>query len=59
VDPAAAPDSEGYQASIGDVPTLEAFLARARARSRSVWCEHYTAAAVIAYLRGQLGLPAL
>jgi hypothetical protein len=59
VDPATAPDIEGYQATIGDVPTLGAFLAKARARSRLIWCEHYTAAAVIGYLRQQLGLPPL
>jgi hypothetical protein len=59
VDPATAPDVEGYQASIGDVPTLDGFLAKARSRSREIWCDHYTAASVIAYLRAQLGLPPL
>jgi hypothetical protein len=56
IDPATAPDIEAYQASIGDVPTMDGFLTKARARSRSIWCEHYTAAAVIAYLRQELGL---
>jgi hypothetical protein len=56
VDPAAAPDIESYQASIGREPTMAAFLDKARRQWQRHWGEEYTAAAVISYLRGQLGL---
>jgi hypothetical protein len=38
-------------ASLGEPATLEAFLAGARAQSKSNWQPRYTAAAVNAYLR--------
>jgi hypothetical protein len=58
VDPASAPDVESYHASIGGPATLDSFLKQARGQSRARWRDEYTAAAVIAYLRSQLGLGA-
>lgn len=54
--PPAAPEGgrptlESYMASLGEPATLEAFLAGARAQSKSNWQPRYTAAAVNAYLR--------
>jgi len=45
------PTLESYMASLGEPATLEAFLAGARAQSKSNWQSRYTAAAVNAYLR--------
>jgi hypothetical protein len=59
VDPAAAPDIESYQASIGHEPTMGAFLDKARRQWQRHWGEEYTAAAVISYLRAELGLAPL
>jgi hypothetical protein len=56
VDPATAPDIEGYQVGIGHEPMMSAFLDKARRQWERHWEEQYTAAAVIAYLRQQLGL---
>ena len=54
--PPAAPEGglptlESYMASLGEPATIEAFLAGARAQSKSNWQPRFTAAAVNAYLR--------
>jgi len=56
VDPASAPDIENYHASIGGEPSMSAFLDIARRQWERHWCDDYAAAAVIQYLRQQLGL---
>ena len=42
---------ETYQAAIGGQPTVEAFLAAARAQRRGHYCLEYTTAAVLPYVR--------
>ena len=48
---------ETYQASLGEEPTLAAFLASALEQSRSNWRPEYTAAAVNNYVRVEFGWP--
>ena len=48
---------ETYQASLGEEPTLVAFLASALEQSRSNWRPEYTAAAVNNYIRAGFGWP--
>ncbi len=42
---------ETYMGTLGETPTLEAFLVEARAQSRSNWRPEFTAVEVNAYVR--------
>ncbi len=47
---------ESYMTTLGETPTLEAFLAGARAQSRASWNPDYTAQAVNEYIREGFGV---
>jgi len=59
-DPSPNPDPDRdittYMASIGEDPTLDAFLALARAQSRATWRGDITARAVNDYIREGFGV---
>lgn len=54
--PAKAPTIEAYMASLGEPATAKAFLAAARAQSRSRWDPRFTAAAANAFVRSGFGM---
>lgn len=45
-----------YMTSLGQTPTLDAFLAQARLQSKANWRQQYTAWAVNAYIRAGFGM---
>jgi hypothetical protein len=49
-------DLESYLSSIGQTPTLEAFLTEARKQSRATWRPELTASAVNTYIREGFGV---
>lgn len=54
--PDAGRDVSSYMASLGQLPTLEAFLALARQQERTAWNPAFTAEAVSAYIRVGFGV---
>jgi hypothetical protein len=46
---------EGYMASLGMTPTLEAFLLKARTMSKDNFDQRFTPAAVRAFIKGKFG----
>lgn len=47
---------ETYMASLGEIATIDAFIAKARAQGRYSWDTHYTADAVNDYIRAGFGM---